>query len=664
MKCELFKGWVLDAKPLEKGVALTLSDGTQRIEVALENACFDLLFKPKKQEIATQLLEHPDVKQHFVEEWFEPPWYTTPTVYRVTLCTCFVFEPPWYTTTTKVMRFVFTSLKSVEQIQKAMLEQAIAEVYGRFPDRITQLFWKLGFPPNTFINSRAEILENPQTEDYAQPDYSCAEIRFYDCAETFFPLTHAKPTKFSLFVKKGGERFEITKEEITKLGCYITEFENVDVLCYATRYHFLLKEAGANLSSPLVLHRNSPTSEGVEEALVRLVEWSKISYTPLRSLASSSIGKPLTANEARLAHKRRYLIPETQVRLESWKSLDELVTHDKGGLLFRPKAGVYFNVAQLDFRSMYPSLIAKWNISPETVNSPLSVYNVPGTKHLIEFERRGVVPEALEWLIERRERLRALSKERKDKTLELRQRAIKWLLVASFGYLGFRNAKFGKIDAYECVTALARHVMNRALDVAKQMGFRVLHVMVDSIFLQKENMEQKELEELIESVARKTGLELKLEALYDWVVFSKNRHSFLCSPQRYYGRVVTGELKVKGLECVKRSAPNLIGTTQREALEVLKRARTPCEFFMALKEAKSVFDKTRELIESEGLEPWLFAFCVKGAKRALGRSVDACVWVIKGEEGFYPAQHGYHKIDKKHYLTLLEGAWEQIEPCF
>ena len=37
-----------------------------------------------------------------------------------------------------------------------------------------------------------------------------------------------------------------------------------------------------------------------------------------------------------------------------------------------------------------------------------------------------------------------------------RQDAIKWLLVCCFGYLGYRNARFGRIEAHEATCAFSR----------------------------------------------------------------------------------------------------------------------------------------------------------------------------------------------------------------
>lgn len=66
-----------------------------------------------------------------------------------------------------------------------------------------------------------------------------------------------------------------------------------------------------------------------------------------------------------------------------------------------------------------------------------------------------------------------------------RAEAIKWILVASFGYLGYRNSKFGKIEAYELVTYYARKTLRRALEIAQEIGIEVLHGIVDSLVIRE-----------------------------------------------------------------------------------------------------------------------------------------------------------------------------------
>ena len=662
-------GWILDAKPRKQGgVTLLIADGQTRIETSLATAHFNLYLKPKLPGLIPHLLSHPDLDPNTgmvgeggeAEEAVEEEWWV----------------PPWYTEKTSVARLPFTSIESLQCVERRLTAEGAAEVYNTYPDRVTQLFWSLGYPPTAKVgcagDGKLTPVEDPSAEDYEQPGYSWAELRFYDWYGEVLHYEWKKPTHFDLEVHTKDEHYTVRREELGALGAYAREMGGVDVLGYPKTYSRILVEAGLNLYTvPLTLDRRTPTSEGVGEALIRLVEWSRISYTPLRLLAQASIGMPLTANEAHVAYGRRWLITQTNTRLEDWKTIPQLVVHDRGGLLYRPKPGAHFNVVQLDFTSMYPTLIHKWNISPETVNNPHAQHTlgVPGTKHTVEMGRLGVVPEALSRLLTRRERLRRLAAELGDGTLELRQQAVKWLLVASFGYLGFRNAKFGKIEAYECVTALARETVRRAVDAVGDAGYRVLHVMVDSVFVQRRDeapITADELNTLIRTLEQVTGLKLKVEAEYDWVVFSRNRHSTLASPQRYYGRLASGALKLKGLECVKRSCPQVVRDAQLEALGILREARTPKQFAAALNRAWGAFEKHRSRLESTRLDvdtqPHLFAFCVRGARRAVPGGVDGYVWLIKGEEGYYQAEWGYMGIDRGHYLKLLDAAWEQLDP--
>jgi DNA polymerase-2 len=64
------------------------------------------------------------------------------------------------------------------------------------------------------------------------------------------------------------------------------------------------------------------------------------------------------------------LIPAQKAEPESPKHPDELLRADRGGLVFSPRLGFFENVAELDFVSEFPSIMARFNISPETMNCP------------------------------------------------------------------------------------------------------------------------------------------------------------------------------------------------------------------------------------------------------------------------------------------------------
>ena len=46
---------------------------------------------------------------------------------------------------------------------------------------------------------------------------------------------------------------------------------------------------------------------------------------------------------------------------------------DQGGLVYQPTIGLHYDVAEIDFISMYPSIMVHFNISPETVGSSQAI---------------------------------------------------------------------------------------------------------------------------------------------------------------------------------------------------------------------------------------------------------------------------------------------------
>src|SRR5260370_7780065 len=93
-----------------------------------------------------------------------------------------------------------------------------------------------------------------------------------------------------------------------------------------------------------------------------------------------------------LAHRDGVLIPEQKAEPEDPKHPDELLCADRGGLVFVPKLGFTANVAELDFVGQFLSIIARFNISPETVNCPCCPHapRIPELGYGICEKRRGV----------------------------------------------------------------------------------------------------------------------------------------------------------------------------------------------------------------------------------------------------------------------------------
>jgi DNA polymerase-2 len=152
---------------------------------------------------------------------------------------------------------------------------------------------------------------------------------------------------------------------------------------------------------------------------------------------------------------------------------------DQGGLIYQPLVGLHKHVGEIDFVSMYPSLMVRFNISPETAGE--NPFNPTDLQPFPDPQSPGLVPLTLAPLLEKRLKLKASlgqlpAWDPRRRAHQARASAHKWLLVTCFGYLGYKNARFGRIEAHQAVTAYSRECLLRAKEAAEDLGYTVLHM--------------------------------------------------------------------------------------------------------------------------------------------------------------------------------------------
>jgi DNA polymerase I len=81
-------------------------------------------------------------------------------------------------------------------------------------------------------------------------------------------------------------------------------------------------------------------------------------------------GTLISSYEVFEALRRGVAVPFRKRDAEGLRNISELRASDKGGMMFQPEPGVYERVHQIDFTSLYPSIIVKYNLSPETIRDP------------------------------------------------------------------------------------------------------------------------------------------------------------------------------------------------------------------------------------------------------------------------------------------------------
>jgi DNA polymerase-2 len=248
-------------------------------------------------------------------------------------------------------------------------------------------------------------------------------------------------------------------------------------------------------------------------------------------------------------------------------------------LVYQPLVGLHHQVAEIDFVSMYPSIMVHFNISPESVGSPsANSQPVPELGIPVDQTRPGLVPKTLRPLLAKRialkERLATL--DRRDcryGPIKARSDALKWLLVVCFGYLGYKNARFGRIESHEAVTAYGREALLRAKETAEELGFTVLHMYVDGLWIKRpESGSTADFQPLLDEIAGRTGLPIALEGIYRWIAFLPSRlDRRVPVPNRYFGIFQDGRVKARGIDVRRHDTAPFIAQAQLAALEQIGR---------------------------------------------------------------------------------------------
>jgi DNA polymerase elongation subunit (family B) len=343
-----------------------------------------------------------------------------------------------------------------------------------------------------------------------------------------------------------------------------------------------------------------------------LIEIARTCRVPFHRASRSSIGSSMTSLQLYQALKDDILIPRNKSIPETFKSAYELLVGDRGGFVYEPKVGIHDDVGEVDFASMYPTLMANHNISAETVLCkccPDSPKRIPELGYNICEKRTGIVPKTLKFVVAKRLLYKRLKSEAQDPELkqvyDRRQGALKWILVTCFGYLGYKNAKFGTVDGHIGVCAFGRDAFLRTVRIAETRGFTVVHGIVDSLWLRKEDATTQEYLSLCNEISEEIGVPLNFEGRYKWIVFLPSKlHPNVGVLNRYYGVMENGKIKVRGIEARRRDTPKFVYDAQMEMIKELASANNSREFIDKIPAVLKVVKEYRKKLLTGDISLW------------------------------------------------------------
>jgi DNA polymerase elongation subunit (family B) len=523
----------------------------------------------------------------------------------------------------------------------------------------------------------------------------------------------------------------------------------------------------------------------MESGLNGLTDLSRISGVPVQELSRLSPGSAISAMEADQALRDGCVIMWKKNLPEEFKTAEELVIADRGGFIYEPVVGIHDRVLEVDFTSLYPNIMVRFNISPETVMCPCCPEpsrRVPVIGYGICDRQVGLIPRVLRPVVERRTRLKRLVRAGAPDSAAYKERVdiLKWLLVTCldagtelpfrrdgrfdvlpvaelveryareaygefevserlelfgvdlslepslkraskafrfpapermveisidgsklrltpdhpcyvlrggaltveramslrrgdllptllplysmesasgnhlsaapvesvgharpsedsvyclgvtepphgfalasgvlthncFGYTGYRNARFGRIECHEAINAYGREIMLQASEIAEAHGFEILHGIVDSLWLKGDG----DPERFCEHVSGHIGIPLEPEGVYRWIVFLPGRMHGVGALNRYYGLFEDGRLKLRGIELRRRDTTGLVKDLQSDILAHLSEASDSQRFVELIPSSLDIVDGYVEAVRSKTV-PLEKLVMTKRVSQALG----------------------------------------------
>jgi len=334
------------------------------------------------------------------------------------------------------------------------------------------------------------------------------------------------------------------------------------------------------------------TSFEEELAMKLILVLARISSMPMEDVSRQGVSRWIRNFMHREHRKRNMLIPNAEdILAKKGKTATTAIIKGKkykGAIVVEPTPGVHFNVAVMDFPSLYPSIIKVWNLGYQSILCPHPECRenvIPGTPHWVCTRKRALESLLIGSLRDLRVRWYKLKSRDKNLPTDLRswynvtQGALKVILNASYGVFGAASFDLYCPPVAEATAAIGRHSITQILNKAEGLGIQVLYGDTDSLFLKNPSKEQ--IGELARWTERELKMSIDVEKVYRYAVFSSRKKNYL-------GVLEDGTVDVKGLTGKKKHIPIFIKNAFNKMKERLAQVKNPAEFEKAKKDIANI----------------------------------------------------------------------------
>lgn len=286
----------------------------------------------------------------------------------------------------------------------------------------------------------------------------------------------------------------------------------------------------------------------VMDMLVTLIRVSNLPVDDVSRRAISAWAKSMIH-----AHHvgRGELVPNSSDFPDIAASTSAVVRDKKyhGAFVMEPVRGTHWDVSVLDFASLYPTILERYNISYDTVCCPCCKGKrpVPGTSHWICTRRTGTISLLIGSLKHLRVgHYKRLYRETGENRYRVIEQTLKVFLNASYGIIGADTFPLYFLPTAESVTAIGRNILSETAKKARDIGLEVLYGDTDSLFIK--NPTQEQIGTMISHCREAHDVELEVDKEYRYLMLSGRK-------KNYFGVRRDGSPDIKGLSGKKSNTP-------------------------------------------------------------------------------------------------------------
>ena len=293
------------------------------------------------------------------------------------------------------------------------------------------------------------------------------------------------------------------------------------------------------------------------------------------------------------------------------------IVFDKDGNFHseNPDAGIFKNVAVLDFSGMYPNIYRTFNISPDTFDDDGDI-DINGIK--FSSKKEGLIPAVFEELLKKRryyEKLRD-SYPRASKEWYVYQNyqgGVKQIANSFFGITGYPRFRLYDPRITTAITWMGQQQIADTVKKAESLGYNVRYSDTDSCFVEFGDCT------VDEAIAKSEELENVINGSFDDFVLKYKKdttHFFRIECEKIFANIVftgvkkkyvgklcfkkgekTDELFYRGIELVKRDTPKVFKEYLKTiVLKILNYEKDILKYTNEFKKSVQLSYKLRDII--------------------------------------------------------------------